>query len=288
MGRVTLRMAAAAAIVTLVGGCSYRVLSWERNIWQDTRGIFTMVEPVDLELYRELLPPQFSVPDQPMVGLYVVHFTDTEPWPITVTEYLFPYYEATVLLRCEYDGQTGWYSHVMPVSTEAAMIGGRRMGFPKYVADAMLLESTEDGWYGAALHEGGNRISLRFTAMPVSELGALTALQEDFVNGRGDAANLRGPIILLKPPAEGPEVNVLPCSPPPLAERQAGSVRISLSEPYDRLVPDGTVAPGLYQRYTLPDGGGPPWIVVGLALAALVGLTRWLLHRRRARRAQAS
>ena len=98
MLRVKLRVAAAtAAVVTLVGGCSYRVLFWERNIWQDTKGIFTMVEPADLELYRELLPTQFTLPDQPMVGLYVVHFADTEPWPMTVTEYLFPYYEATVL-----------------------------------------------------------------------------------------------------------------------------------------------------------------------------------------------
>jgi hypothetical protein len=39
-------------------------------------------------------------------------------------------------------------------------------------------------------------------------------------------------------------------------------VQISLSEPYDRLVPGGTVAVGLYQRFTLPGGGGPPWIVV--------------------------
>ena len=113
---LTLKMAVAAvAVGALLAGCSYKVLFWERNVWQDTRGIFAIVEPADLGLYRELLPQQFSMPDQPMVGLYVVHFVDTEPWPMSATEYLFPYFEATVLLRCEYEGQIGWYSHFMPV-----------------------------------------------------------------------------------------------------------------------------------------------------------------------------
>jgi len=282
---VGLRVAVAAAVVgTLLGGCSYQVLFWERNVWQDTRAIFAIVEPADLGLYRELLPLQFSMPDQPMVGLYVADFVDTEPWPITATELLFPYFEASVLLRCEYQGQIGWYSHVMPVSTEAAMIGGRRLGFPKYVADEIRLEPIAEGWQGSVVHEGQERLSLRFAGVPLDALGPLSPLEEEFAGGRSDAANLREPIILLNPPGEGPEVNVLPVSPPPLAERRAGSVQISLGEPYHRLVPAGTVAVGLYQRFTLPGGGGPPWIVVGLFLAALVVLTWWTLRRLRARR----
>jgi hypothetical protein len=282
---LTLRAAVAAlAVGTLLAGCSYHVLFWERNIWQDTKAIFAIVEPADPGLYRELLPQQFSMPDQPMVGLYVADFVDTEPWPITATEFLFPYLEASVLLRCEYQGRIGWYSHVMPVSTEAAMIGGRRLGFPKYVADEIRLEPTAEGWQGTVVHKGRERISLRFAEVPLDAHGPLSPLEEEFASGRGDAANLREPIILLNPPGEGPDVNVLPISPPPLAERRAGSVRISLSEPYDRLVPAGTMAVGLYQRFTLPGGGGPPWIVVALFLAALMGLTWWMLRRLRARR----
>jgi hypothetical protein len=277
-------VAAAVAVGVLLGGCSYQVLFWERNIWQDTKAIFAIVEPADLGLYRELLPQQFSMPDQPMVGLYVADFVDTEPWPITATELLFPYFEASVLLRCEYEGQVGWYSHVMPVSTEAAMIGGRRLGFPKYIADEIRLGPTAEGWQGAVVHEGQERLSLRFAEVPLDQLGPLSPLEEEFVSGSGDAANLREPIILLDPPGEGPGVNVLPVSPPPLAERRAGSVQVSLSEPYHRLVLPGTVAVGLYQRFTLPGGGGPPWIVVVLFLAALIGLTWWMLRRLRARR----
>jgi len=276
--------AALLAIALTASGCAYKFLFWERNVWQDTRGIFAMVEPADAELYRELLPEQFSVPDQPMVGLYVAHFADTEPWPITPTEFLFPYFEATVLLRCVYQGRIGWHSLVMPVSTEAAMIAGRRLGFPKYVANEIFLKPTENGWYGAVVHEGKERISLRFTSTSLSALGALTPVQEEFVKGRGDA-ELKGPIILLKPPGEGPEVNVLPSSPPPLVARETGVVRISLSEPYDGLVPDGTVAPGLYQRFTLAEGGGPSWTVIGLFFAVVAYLTWFLLRKLKARRA---
>jgi len=285
MTRLTPRLVAAVvATAMFAGGCSYRFLFWERNIWQDSVGIFTMVKPADLELYRELLPEQFGVPPQPMVGVYVVHFADTEPWPMTLTKFLFPYFEATILLRCEYQGQIGWYSHVMPVSTEAAMIGGHRLGFPKYVADEISLNPTEDGWVGAAVHEGESRIELVFTEMPVADIEAPTSLERDFINGLGDAANLVGPLILLIPPSQGPEVNVARCSPPPLADRRAGLVQISLSEPYDRLVPEGTAAPGLFQRFTLEGGGGPSWTVIVVFLIALVGLVWWLSRIRSRRR----
>jgi len=270
-------IAVVLSVAMFGGGCAYRFLFWERNIWQDSHGIFAMAEPADMELYRELLPAQFTVPDQPMVGLYLVHFTDTEPWPMTFTEFLLPYFEATILLRCEYQSQTGWYSVVMPVTTEAAMIGGRRLGFPKYVADEITLESTHEGWFGAVRHEGEERFSLRFERRLVGDFGPLTPLQNEFVNGRGDA-ELRGPIILLVPPGEGPEVNILPTSPPPLAAREAGAVRIRLADPYDGLVPDGTVAPGLYQRFTLAGGGGPSWTLIVIFVAGLSCLT-WVLSR---------
>ncbi|MCP4118417.1 MAG: acetoacetate decarboxylase family protein [Desulfobacteraceae bacterium] len=53
----------------------------------------------------------------------------------SLTKPLGPYLEASIFLRCKYMDQTGWHSLTMPVTTEAANIGGRRLGFPKYVAD---------------------------------------------------------------------------------------------------------------------------------------------------------
>ena len=284
MDRSMKTTAATLLLLTLTSsGCAYRFLFWERNIWQDTYGIFAMAEPADLEFYRDLLPDQFGVPDQPMVGLYLVHFIDTEPWPITATEFLLPYYEATILLRCEHDDQIGWYSVVMPVTTKAALIGGHRLGFPKYVADEITLEVTDDGWLGAVRHEGEQRMALRFSAAPADSFTGLTHLQHEFVNGRGDA-DLKGPVILLIPPGRGPEVNVIPISPPPLTAREAGTVEISLADPYDRLVPEGTLAPALYQRFTLAGGGGPSWTFIVIFVAGLSYVTWVLLRKLRSRR----
>ena len=106
----------------------------------------------------------------------------------------------------------------------------------------------------------------------------LTHLQHEFVNGRGDA-DLKGPVILLIPPGKGPEINVITTSPPPLAARESGAVRIELARPYDGLVPDGTVAPGLYQRFTLAGGGGPSWTSIVAFFAGLC-CVMWVFFRK--------
>ncbi len=234
----------------LLDGCAYKFLFWERNIWEDLHGIVTMVEPADLTLYRELLPEQFSMPDQPMVGVFVIDYLDTEPWLVTFTRPLRPYLEASIFLRCKYMDEAGWYSLTMPVTTKAANIGGRRIGFPKYVADSIVLDQTDTGWIGKVVHQGKSPISLEFTAEPLANIGELVPIHDEFMKGRGEA-ELKGPVILLVPPGEGPKVRVNSCSPPPLASRETGMVRIVLAEPWNGLVPAGTVSPGLFQRFTL-------------------------------------
>ena len=94
------------SLVVLLCGCRYGFLFWEHNIWRDFHGVFTIVEPADLSAYRELLPPQFSLPDEPLVGVYVADFTDVERWPITATKWLGPYLEAAVFLRADYQDRT--------------------------------------------------------------------------------------------------------------------------------------------------------------------------------------
>ena len=48
-------MAALALVLTLPAGCGYKSFK-ERGMWQEFPGIFTALEPADLELYQSLLP----------------------------------------------------------------------------------------------------------------------------------------------------------------------------------------------------------------------------------------
>ncbi len=41
----------------------------------DVYRIFTLVEPSDVELYRELLPDEFGMPEKPMLMVMVANYT---------------------------------------------------------------------------------------------------------------------------------------------------------------------------------------------------------------------
>jgi hypothetical protein len=252
LGRICMTLALGLLIMNF-SGCAYRVLFWKRNMWQDMQCVVTMVAPADIKLYRELLPRQFDLPDQPMVGIFVMDYLDTEPWMITPTKFLRPYLEASILLRCNYEDRTGWYSLTMPVTDEGARIGGRRLGFPKYIADSITLYQTATGWSGKVVRQGTSPICLEFTPAPLSGMGKLNPVHEAFMQGEGDA-ELKGPFILLVPPEIGPRVKVIPISPPPRAIMETGQVKITLAAPWNGLVPDGTVSPGLFERFTVGAG----------------------------------
>jgi len=242
----------ASICIIFLQGCAYKILFlWERNVWKDLRGIITMVEPADLKKYRQLLPDQFEMPDQPMVGVYFFDFLDMEPWMVTFTSVLKPYKEATVLLRCKYQNQEGWHPLTMPVSDEVANIAGRRLGFPKYVADNMSLAKTDSGWEGIVKHLGQEQISLKFMRGPIVGIKKLPSIQEAFIKGVGPEANLDCQIFLLVPPTTGPYVKVIHTSPPSRVNSEAGMVRIELADPWNSLIPNGTLSPGLFERFAL-------------------------------------
>ena len=106
----------------------------ERRPWsfQGQRGITAAFAPADVELYRSLLPESFDMPDQPLVAVSVVDYYD-------VTLPLTHYHEGFVALQCKYHGRTGWHVVTMPVDDETSKTGGRAIGFPKYVADEIIL-----------------------------------------------------------------------------------------------------------------------------------------------------
>lgn len=154
--------------------------------FQGQRGITTVFPPANVALYRSLLPESFDMPDQPLVAVSVVDYYD-------VTLPLVPYREGFVALQCKYQGRTGWHVLTMPVDDETANVGGRSMGFPKYVADEITLDEQEGGWLGRVVHEGRTVMEVAFAAEgePVTATSA------------GEGAD----VFQLLPPGQGPTIS---------------------------------------------------------------------------------
>jgi len=272
-----------AMAVFLSTGCTYKLLFWERNIWTEFDGIFVIEEPDNLDIYEELLPEMLNMPKVPMVGMFCADYFDTERWPITPTKYLNPYLESALFITCEYDGKEGWYCPYMAVTTEAALIGGHRLGYPKILADEILLEQNEHGWTGSTSLDDTEHLGLHFQMVPMDSLRNYSPTKMDFIHGN-EISDLVFTTILLKPPAEGPEVVMFSCSPPPLVERLPGLATIQLGGPLEGLIEPMTVTPALYQHFSMGPGNDPSGPVIALILLALlvsfgVLLFMWTLRR---------
>ena len=186
-------------------------------------------------------------------------------------------------ITCEYNGQEGWYCPYMAVTTEAALIGGHRLGYPKILADQILFDKHEDGWNGSTIKEGIENLGLLFISNPMDSLQNYQSSKIDFINGN-EVSNLTFTTILLKPPAVGPEVAVFSMSPPPLVKRIPGWVTINLGGPLEGLIEPGTITPGLYQHFSMgsktkPSGPLIALILLGLLGAFLVILFVWIRKR---------
>ena len=277
-----------ALVIIVCSGCTYKILFWERNIWTEFDGIFAIEEPADLDKYASLLPESLNMPETPLVGMFYADYFDTERWPITLTKYLTPYLESALFIRCEYKGQEGWYCPYMAVTTEAALIGGHRLGYPKILADQILFNILEEGWSGSTLVDDVEHLGLQFTIQPLDSLQNYSAEKVEFVNGN-EISDLQFTSILLKPPAEGPEVVVFSLTPPPLLKRIPGLVSIQLGGPLEGLVEQGAVTPALYQHFSMgsdqrPSGPLIALILLGLFATFCVIILVWILRRLKMRR----
>ena len=277
--------------VFLFTGCTYNILFWERNIWTEFDGLFVIEEPDNFNKYEELLPEMFDMPEFPMVGLFCADYYDTERWPITLTKYLSPYLESALFIKCEYKGTEGWYCPFMAVTTEAALIAGHILGYPKILADNILFEKTEDGWKGSTMVGDVEHLGLSFKTDPLDSLALYSQVKSEFVRGN-QVSDLVFTTILLKPPAEGPEVVMFSTSPPPLVKRVPGLALIQLGGPLEGLIESGTVTPALYQHFSMGPGQNPSGPVIALILIGLVvticivifiWILRWVKRRKTAR-----
>lgn len=275
-------------VIFVCSGCTYKILFWERNIWEEFDGIFVIEEPDNLDKYESLLPESLNMPKVPMVGMFCADYFNTEHWPITLTKYLGPYQESAIFITCEYNGKEGWYCPYMAVTTEAALIGGHRLGYPKILADQILFNKLEEGWTGSTIVDDVEHLGLQFTIHPQDSLQKYSPTKVDFINGN-EISDLLFTTILLKPPAEGPDVAVFSMSPPPLVKRLPGLISIWLGGPLEGLIAPGTVTPGLYQHFSMGSGQKPSGPVIALILLGLLGalcaiILVWILRSVKGRR----
>jgi hypothetical protein len=157
-------------------------------------GINSLIHPVNTAKCRELLPDQFDMPKTPQASAFVVDYTDVYPWPMT------RYQEGAIFIKCLFAGKEYWYTYTMPVTKFVPMWGGRGMGFPKYMADSILLNKSSDACQGTVTHKGKTKLKLDFTkglkAEPFESERFITEERSFFI----------GSVINLHPPSKGPKV----------------------------------------------------------------------------------
>jgi len=131
------------------------------GIFREIHGIVTAMEPADKEVYRSLLPTALSVPTQPIVSIYVASFDQVGGLPPFQWR---PYLEGAIRLRCAYEGEEGWFVKTMPVTSRISTLAGRSIGFPKYIADQITLNTSPQCSTGEVKHKG--TLQLRIEFMP--------------------------------------------------------------------------------------------------------------------------
>jgi len=207
----------------------------------DVYRIFTLVEPSDVELYRELLPDVFGMPEKPMLMVMVANYTT--------------YQEASIMMRATTsDGETAQYVVTMPLTHVRPLVVGLKWGLPKYLADMKVDRS--GGW---VYEDGKVKLGLEFT--PTTS--KLSALEQEYLSVRGgDLTPNRG--LLMVPPTHDGSTAVLRIGGPrevELPSREWGMVKIIIDsdDPWAGLIDPGTEVMGLLQMQGSPmgnSGGG--------------------------------
>ena len=206
-----------------------------------TSGIFTVVEPADLELYRSFLYPPLSMPEKPEVAVILVDYNHTGN-PITRYQEGF----VSVKGKCP-DGDETWLVISMPVPNVLMCYMGVAWGLPKYVADEMTVTPTK----AEVKYEGEVRLSLELTPGPVDESDEV--LSARIAIAMGNAATFhpaKGGACLVRWFGRGRGGVRVP-------EWQTGMVKVYVrpEDPWAGLIPADSVTPGFYRR-VVPTGGG--------------------------------
>ena len=166
----------------------------KNGMFREFRGIRTIIDRINEQKYRDMLPKPFEPHEIPQISLFVADYMKVFPWPMT------RYQEGAVSLKCRYRGDEYWYVYTMPVTKRIPMWGGRRMGFPKYIADEIVLSQENDEWTGEVIHKNRRKLRLSFSVGldrdPRGPENILVSERSFFV----------GKSINLCPPSQGPGV----------------------------------------------------------------------------------
>ena len=221
-----------------------------------TQGIFTVIEPADLDLYRSFLPAPLQMPEHPIVGATLLDMNSGNP--------INRFQEGRFTLKCLCpDGLESWVVISTPVPFNLQCREGVIWGWPKYVADQISFSRDENSARAEVLYFGEERYSLDFTAGSVKDEAALRAL------GRVEGGNtvswywIQGGAVLCRQ-GRGPGFSN-GRSEPRILDWQAGQVKVHIrpSDPWAGLIPEDSVTDGYYQKFV--GGGGGDSVMTKLA-----------------------
>jgi hypothetical protein len=164
------------------------------GMFRHFRGIKTIIPTSDPDRYRKVLPDAFEMPEPPLIMAFVADYIKVVPWPMS------RYQEGATFLKCLYQGKEYWYCLTMPVTKRVPMWGGRRIGYPKYIADKITLVQDGENWKGDVTHRGACRLGLEFTSGIDREPAAF---EKSFVD---QESFFYGYSLNLVPPKKGPAV----------------------------------------------------------------------------------
>lgn len=206
-----------------------------------TQGIFTVIEPADLDLYRSLLPAPLQMPEHPIVGATLLDMNQGNP--------VNRFQEGRLTIKCLCpDGLESWLVISTPVPFNIQCREGVVWGWPKYVADQISFSREENSARAEVLYQGDERYSLDFTAGPVKDEAALKAL------GKVEGGNtvswywIQGGSVLVRT-GRGPGFESGSAS--RTLDWQAGQVKVHIrpSDPWAGLIPEDSVTDGFYQKF---------------------------------------
>ncbi len=221
----------------------------KKGVIQQMHCIQTMLEPADLECYCSLLPNGFSLPERPLVYLYVLAF-DRLAWPGK------PYLEGTIALNAVYHGIEGFFVKTMPVTHWLAMVGGRWLGFPKYLADHITLKTSPECTVGEVKHKEAAQLRMEFIPGLTREL---TAWEQTAWN---KSLPFNQSVLLLLPPEKGPterRAQIEEVFPGHWERRELGMVQVSTDPTmaWSGLAPHDERFPGMLVCWQ--GGANIPW-----------------------------